>query len=136
MIDNESKVLDAIEGLKRINDELILVSTCYKKQQELISKLLNHDKIGQTTYRVSGYEVVVKKSNRMSLDIDKYHEHRDLIPEGYDPVRIRQKTTYDIDKKLYDRSQDELCVSQSFLINQFITITPAPLSVTVKKVVA
>ena len=135
-IDIDAKIEDAINGLRRINDELTMLTTCKKIQQELIARLLMHDKIGQTTYHIKDYEVIVKTSNRMSLDIKRYDELKESIPEGYDPIKVRQKTTHDIDKKMYDKSQNELCDSQKFIINEFITLSPAPLSVTVVKVIA
>ena len=100
------EIEDLASTLNNVNFQVAELLRIKEELEKKMYKLLLHSVNGSRTYGIGKFSVTVTTGFNYVVDKEKYAEMVELIPDVYNPIRIR--TAYDIDKKMMQSLEKSL----------------------------
>jgi hypothetical protein len=100
------EIEDLASTLNNVNFQVAELLRIKEDLEKKMYKLLLHSVNGSRTYGIGKFSVTVTTGFNYVVDKEKYAEMVELIPDVYNPIRIR--TAYDIDKKMMQSLEKSL----------------------------
>ena len=100
------EIEDLASTLNNVNFQVAELLRIKEELEKKMYKLLLHSADGARTYGIGKFSITVTTGFNYVVDKEKYAEMVELIPDVYNPIRIR--TAYDIDKKMMQSLEKSL----------------------------
>lgn len=128
-VDEKQLLEEQIKHLEFIHYSIAEFQREKEKAEAKIIELLGHDIKGQKTYTVNMYSVEIKTGLITSLDTKKYDEYSRLPDWRFNPVSVKLKENFYLNKKLIDECRKYGTVEDNLLMDNIITEKDAKRSV-------
>lgn len=129
----ESRQKRAIELTYEIEETNNLLATLRLHKEQMESELksvIGHDYEGSKTYEIGDRSVTIKTDLIYALDKKAYINGDYFLPPEFDP--IVQKTTFEVNKKLFNKYDSTSPLAVRELLNTLVTKKEANLKITIK----